>query len=194
MPEKQAPRLYPHDHLMKAVILPFIPELIQPNHMTVLRFLLTPIVLWLLVAEAYVWAVPLFVFTAFTDVIDGSLARVRDRITTWGIFFDPIADKLLVGSVMLLISLQYYHAWLVFLALFLDMIPGLRWAFSKNQSGGVIMSANAWGKTKMVLQCVSIGFLLLGITLQLPVFIAAGEYTFGLATVFAVIAVITYSL
>lgn len=179
---------------MKAVILPFIPEFVQPNHVTVLRFLLIPIVLWLLVAEVYVWAMPLFAFTAFTDVIDGSLARTRNSITAWGIFFDPIADKLLVGSVMLLISFQYYHPWLVFLALFLDMLPGLRWAFSKSASGGVVMAANGWGKTKMVLQCLSIGLLLLGIALHLPGLIAAGEYTFGLATIFALIALITYSL
>lgn len=194
MPEKQAPKLYPHDYVMKRLVLPCIPDFVQPNHITVIRFLLIPVVLWLLVEEVYVWALPIFMFTAFTDLVDGSIARVRNRITPWGIFFDPIADKLLVGSVMLLISFQYYHPWIVFLALFLDMLPGIRWAFTKHASGGVVVSANGWGKTKMVLQCISIGMLLLGILLQNEELITTGEYTFGLATLFAAIALVTYSL
>ncbi len=192
MPEKQAPRLYPHDKLMKAVVLPFIPEFVQPNHVTIVRMLLTPFVLLFLSNEWYLLAVPLFVLTAFTDVIDGSLARVRDKITPWGIFFDPIADKLLVGSVALLVGLKYYHPALIFFAIFLDILPSLRWA-SQKYSGGVMM-ANAWGKTKMVLQCTSIGLLLLGIVLEVPALIATGEYTLGLSLVFAVVALITYSL
>ncbi len=194
MPEKQAPHLYPHDHIMKWAILPFIPEVIEPNHITVARFLLTPVVLWLLAAGVYTWAVPLFLLTAFTDVIDGSLARVRNKITPWGIFFDPLADKLLVGSVMLLVSIQYFHPALIFTALFLDMIPGLRWAFKKHNASGPLVMANVWGKIKMLLQCTAIAMLLVGITLQIPGLITLGEYTFGVATAFAVVAVITYSL
>lgn len=192
MSEHASPQLYPHDYVMRAVILPFIPDFVQPNHVTVARLLLTPVVLWLLWNGMYLWAVPLFILTAFTDMIDGSLARVRGKITPWGIFFDPVADKLLVGSVALVVGLQHYHPWLVFFAIFLDTLPSLRWA-SQKHAGGVMM-ANMWGKTKMVLQCFSLIFLLLGLTLSLPVLIAAGEVTLGVSIVFAIVAIITYSL
>ena len=56
-------------------MLPLIPKWITPNQVTIFRFLATPFVVWVLAIEAYAWSIPLFVFVAFTDVIDGSLAR-----------------------------------------------------------------------------------------------------------------------
>jgi len=192
MPEKQAPRLYPQDHVLQVSILPFIPEFVQPNHVTIVRMLMTPIVSWYLFIEAYTWALPLFFIAGMTDMIDGALARTRNRITPWGIFFDPIADKLLVGSVALLVGLQYFHPWLVFFAIFLDILPSIRWASHKTSGG--IMAANNWGKTKMVLQCTALGLLLLGIVLQIPGLIAAGEVALVFSILFAITALITYSL
>ena len=192
MPEKQAPKLYPQDYVVRAIILPFVPEFVQPNHITVVRMLMTPVILWLLWIGEYTWALPMFVLAALSDIVDGALARTRNAITPWGIFFDPVADKLLVGSVTLLVALRYFHPWLVFTALFLDMLPSIRWASGKF-TGGVMM-ANKWGKTKMVLQCLALGSLLLGITLGVPGLEVIGEYLFGASIAFAVIALATYSL
>jgi CDP-diacylglycerol--glycerol-3-phosphate 3-phosphatidyltransferase len=140
----------------------------------------------------YGLGVPLFVVAAATDAIDGSLARIRKRITPWGIFFDPIADKLLVGSVALLIGLQHFHPLTVFAALALDILPSLRWASSRYV--GTVMAANIWGKTKMFLQFCSITLLLLGILFHAPILIILGESLLLLSLVFAGIAVFTYSL
>jgi CDP-diacylglycerol---glycerol-3-phosphate 3-phosphatidyltransferase len=177
---------------MKALILPFIPAFVHPNHVTMLRFLLTPLVLGLLYSEQYVFGVPLFILAAFTDAIDGSLARVRKQITPWGIFFDPIADKFLIGSVALIVALQYFHPGVVFLAIILDMLPSLRWASTKY--AGTIMAANLWGKSKMFLQFVSITLLLCGIVFQMPWLINLGEGVLVVSLLFSTIAVITYSL
>lgn len=185
-------KLYPHDYVMKAIILPFVPEAVQPNHITVLRFLLTPVVLWLLYTEQYIVGVAVFIIAAFTDALDGSVARIRRKITPWGIFFDPVADKLLIGSVALLVALQHYHPVIVFLAIILDIMPSLRWASSKYV--GTVMSANVWGKIKMFLQFCSITFLLLGVTLNIPMLIDIGEVILLVAIAFASIAVVTYSL
>ncbi len=185
-------KLYPHDYVMKAVILPFIPKFVHPNHITVLRFLLTPVVMWLLFTEQYVWGVPLFILAAATDALDGSVARVRKQVTPWGIFFDPVADKLLIGSVALLVALQYFHPVIVFIALTFDILPSLRWASTRYV--GTIMAANVWGKIKMFLQFSSLTLLLLGIVFQLPILIEIGEMVLLLSLVFAGVAVITYSL
>lgn len=185
-------KLYPHDYVMKAVVLPFIPKFVHPNHVTVLRFLLTPVVLSLLFSQTYVWGVPLFIFAAATDAIDGSLARVRKQVTPWGIFFDPIADKLLIGSVALLVALQHFHPVIVFLALLMDMLPSLRWASTRYI--GTVMAANVWGKIKMFLQFSSLTLLLLGIMFNLPVLIEIGEWLLVASLVFAGVAVVTYSL
>lgn len=186
------PKLYFHDRIMRVLVLPFIPEAVRPNHVTVLRFLLTPVVIWLLFIENYLIGVPLFLFTAFTDAVDGSLARVRNQITPWGIFFDPVADKLLIGSVAILLGLQYYHPVIIFAALVLDMLPSLRWASTRY--AGTVMMANIWGKTKMFLQFVSFFCLLLGIALGIPELVLVGEVILAVSLVFALVAVVTYSL
>lgn len=172
--------------------MPFIPKFVHPNHITVVRFLLTPIVLGFLFAEQYLIAVPLFIIAAATDAIDGSVARVRKQVTPWGIFFDPIADKLLIGSVALLVALQHFHPAVVFTALVFDILPSLRWASTRYV--GTIMAANVWGKAKMFLQFTSITLLLLGIMFNIPLLIEIGEWVLIMSLFFAAIAVITYSL
>lgn len=186
------PKLYPHDALMAATVLRFVPRFVTPNQITVSRMLLTPFVLALLFAEMYTWAVPLFVLTAFTDAIDGSRARTRTQITPWGIFFDPVADKLLIGSVALLVALKHFHPAIVFAAIFFDTLPAIRWASSRHV--GTVMMANIWGKTKMFLQFASITLLLLGLIFESSNLILAGEITLGVSLLFSFIAVLTYSL
>ncbi len=120
------------------------------------------------------------------------MARIRKQVTPWGIFFDPVADKLLIGSVALLIGLKHFHPLLVFAALVLDMLPSLRWASTRYV--GTVMAANVWGKVKMFLQFCSMTLLLLGIMFNLPELIQAGEICLAAALVFAAVAVLTYSL
>lgn len=184
--------MYPHDYPMRAVVLPFIPRFVHPNHVTVLRFLMTPVVLWFLFTEQYIWGVPLFIIAAATDAVDGSLARVRKQVTPWGIFFDPIADKLLIGSVALMVAVQHYHPSIIFFALLLDMLPSLRWASTKY--AGTVMAANVWGKLKMFLQFSSLTLLLLGIMFNLPILIDIGQLVLVVSLFFAGVAVATYSL
>ena len=91
MRHRDPAKLYPHDYVMKSLVLPLVPKWVTPNYVTALRFLLTPFVVWGLAVGQYEWAIPFFMFTAFTDMVDGSLARARKQITEWGTLFDPIA-------------------------------------------------------------------------------------------------------
>src|SRR3989339_374046 len=143
MPKRQFAKLYPHDHVMKLLVLPFVPEFMSPNHFTIIRMLMTPFVLWILYSGNYMIGVPMFIIAAFTDLVDGSLARVRNQVTPWGIFFDPVADKLLIGSAALLIALQYFHPIIVFMAIALDLLPAVLFLARSN---GRMMMANVWGK------------------------------------------------
>ena len=188
---QSAPKLYPFDYVMKAVVLPFVPYFVKPNHVTVVRMVMTPVVLWLLFAGNYTYGVPVFFLTALTDALDGALARVRNQITPWGILFDPIADKLLIGSVAILVGLKYFHPVLIFTAIILDIMPSIRWASSRHSS--TIMMANWWGKTKMILQVTSLTCLLVGILVQSSGLIIVGEVALGISLIFSVIAVLTYS-
>lgn len=193
MPRRTFAKLYPHDHVMRYLVLPLVPEFVQPNHITTLRMVLTPFVVWLLYLGNFTVGLPLFVLAAFTDLVDGSLARVRKQITPWGIFFDPIADKMLIGSVALVIALRYFHPAVVFVAIALDLLPAVVF-LSRAKPAGRIMMANVWGKTKMFLQFCAIASLLIGIALGAEGLIDAGEITLAISLVFALIAAVTYSL
>lgn len=186
-------KLYPQDHALRYTILPLIPKWVRPNHLTILRMLMTPFVVWLLYIGDYALGTPLFVFAVFTDLLDGVIARVRNQITPWGIFFDPVADKLLVGCVALTIGLRYFHPVLVFVAIALDLLPAILLLSRKIPSTKPV-SANIWGKTKMVLQFCAFASLLIGIQIGSRGMIDGGEIILGISLAFALIAAVTYSL
>jgi phosphatidylglycerophosphate synthase len=89
-----------YDRPLKWTILLLIPRWVLPNYVTVVRFLMTPFVLIMLWRDQWVASLILFAIAASTDMIDGALARTRKQITEWGTVADPIADKLLIGSVV----------------------------------------------------------------------------------------------
>ncbi len=193
MSQRGFAKLYPHDYVMKYTFVPLVPRFVQPNHITLFRMVLTPFVVWILVLGDYRLGIPLFILAAFTDVLDGSVARIRRQITPWGIFFDPIADKLLVGSVALTVALKYFHPILVFVAIGLDLLPAMVFLSRKNP-GNQMMTANVWGKAKMFMQFVALTMLLIGIFYGSDTWIVGGEFVLGASLLFAIIAAVTYSL
>ncbi len=127
--------------------------------------------MYLLIRESYTVAVPLFLFVALTDAIDGALARTRDKITEWGMMFDPLADKVLIVPVLLILVLQNTPLPLALTIMFLELfviVASVVW----RKRGGVIQ-ANGWGKLKMIVQVVGIMCLLLSVWLGLPLLSAA---------------------
>ena len=72
-------QLYPHDKIMNVIAVRYLPRWITPNQLTILRFSLIPIVVWLISEQNWDVGMPLFLFAAFTDLLDGSLARIRTR-------------------------------------------------------------------------------------------------------------------
>jgi CDP-diacylglycerol--glycerol-3-phosphate 3-phosphatidyltransferase len=81
-----------------------------PNSITLLRILLIPVFVWLYLdptPERSLWAGLVFAAAAFTDFLDGYLARRSGQITNLGKLLDPVADKLLVASgLILLVQVQ----------------------------------------------------------------------------------------
>lgn len=184
-------QLYPHDYLMKPII-DMVPEGLRPNHFTVARFVLTPIVLLLLFFEKYDIGVPLFIIVAFTDAIDGSLARWRRQVTSWGTFYDPVADKVLIGSVILLVLLQHVNPLLGYIIVILEGLMVMGGWYKRRK--GEKCQANVWGKIKMLLQFSGVMFVLLSLWLGVDMFIPLSNGTLILAVLFAVVALLTYSL
>ena len=146
---------------MRAIVLPFVPAWVKPNMLTVLRFMLTPAVLLLIQTQHWDFALPLFLFTAFTDALDGSLARLRHQITAWGTFYDPVADKMLIGSISLLVVAKYVSPWFAFLMLGMEVMIVLGGAWGRRR--GHIISSNIFGKCKMLFQVIGITLLIFAV-------------------------------
>jgi cardiolipin synthase len=77
-----------------------------PNVITALRFLLVPVVVLLLVRELYVAAFAVFLLSALSDLADGWIARRWSLRTRWGAVADPLADKLTMLAVTVVLASQ----------------------------------------------------------------------------------------
>ncbi len=136
-----------------------------PNLLTVLRIFLVPIIVAILLVEfegrAFL-ALGLFLLASLTDFIDGYLARRKNQITPLGILLDPIADKLLISSSFIsLVALSLAPAWAVIILVGREIgVTGLR-AIAAGE--GMIIPASSLGKTKMLLEVISIILLILSI-------------------------------
>ncbi|MGI6545729.1 MAG: CDP-diacylglycerol--glycerol-3-phosphate 3-phosphatidyltransferase [Fastidiosipilaceae bacterium] len=146
-----------------------------PNKLTVTRMILVPFILlflmplpylpvdtgWNLFINTYGQIISLLIFitASFTDHLDGSIARKRGIVSDFGKFLDPIADKMLITSVLIaFVHLGRLHAIVPILIIFRDLVvSGMRMLGS---SAGTIISANQIGKWKTA-------FLMIGIILLL---------------------------
>ena len=185
--------VHPHDHLVNRVILRFLPEWVTPNRVTTLRVILTPVVFFLILLGYYRFGVVFFLFVAFTDVIDGTLARTRHKITKFGIMFDPLADKLLIGSMVLLLVFQHFHFLLGIAILGLE-IAFIAIAFVYKYKFKTVRMANLWGKIKMVLQVLAVSLTLMALLLDFPLLITAAAWVFGLAIGFAIVSLFAHGI
>lgn len=182
-------KLHPHDKIMAKFILPFIPEKWAPNYFTIARFILTPFVVLLVFYERFYFGISLFLITAFTDTIDGSLARTRHKITNWGKIYDPLADKLLIGSLVYILVSKYIdlYAALIIIGLELLLIFSGIWRIKNH----IEVQANLWGKIKMNFQFLGTLFLLIALPNQRHFLISISAAAFYLAIAFSVISLFT---
>ena len=82
-----------------------------PNQLTLLRMIFVPFIVIHLVDGHYGWALAIFIIAGFSDGLDGLLARTLHQQTLLGQYLDPIADKLLLSTVFLVLSILHKIAW-----------------------------------------------------------------------------------
>lgn len=184
--------LYKQDRILAKTLLPLIPHWIKPNHITILRLLLIPANVYFVLIENWIILLPLFAFTAFTDMVDGAMARVRKQITLWGAILDPTADKLLVASVGGIFIVRNVSPLLAYTVIFLEFLIVLG-AYSRRRRGEYIC-ANGAGKVKFTLQAFGLGFMLLGALLAQPILIFFGTALMIISLGFAITSLLTYGL
>lgn len=82
-----------------------------PNQLTLLRMIFVPFIVIHLVDGHYLWALIVFVIAGFSDGLDGLLARTLHQQTMLGQYLDPIADKLLLSTIFLVLSILHKIPW-----------------------------------------------------------------------------------
>lgn len=140
-----------------------------PNVLTMIRIALVPFFVWFLIpdapglhSESGIWrwaAVVAFAVAIYTDKLDGDIARSRNLVTNFGKIADPIADKLLTGSALVMLSVLGELPWWMTLVILVREwgITGLRFFVIRY---GVI-PASRGGKLKTVVQTAAIFLYLL---------------------------------
>lgn len=138
------------------------------NKLTLLRILAVPVMVLLLHFPNRVScfaAVCVFIAASVTDMVDGIIARRGNMVTNFGKFLDPLADKLLIGSVLIMLArLDWAPAWVVVVIICRELaVTGLR-AAAVDQ--GLVLAADRFGKLKTILQTVA----LIPLVLHYPTF------------------------
>ncbi len=134
-----------------------------PNLLTISRLVAIPALMVLLVARFPnhdQWAAGLFLVASLSDTADGQLARRRGQVTELGKFLDPLADKLFILSVLIvLVQEGMIAAWIVVVIFGREMLITILRSLSASQ--GRVISATPFGKTKTVTQVGAVLLLIL---------------------------------
>ncbi len=155
------------------------------NIITLMRVVLVPVIIWALLSGATTTAFLIFVLAGLSDAADGTIARMMNQQTEFGTALDPIADKLMLVSVFVLLAwLGEIPLWLAILVLSRDVliISGVMLAFVLGKALEIrplfVSKANTFAQ--IVLAAMVMGFL--AFELDMPLLKSALVYVTGLLT------------
>lgn len=182
-----------------------------PNKLTIIRLIFVPlfILVYLIPYQMLGFHIPtfnilstqlslldiilfiIFFVAAFTDFLDGHLARKEKMVTTFGKFMDPIADKLIVNTVLILLAYSGDISVLIPIIMIArdTFVDGIRLVASQNQ---VVLAASYLGKAKTMTQMIAIGILLLHNVIFEMMGIPMDQIMIWLATMISVVSGVDY--
>lgn len=175
-----------------------------PNKLTIFRIILVPIMVVIhycailgLISGDFLnipienWIIVIiFSVASYTDHLDGKIARKNNQITTFGKFADPLADKILVLSAMLiLLEKGMIPAWIPIIVVIREfVVSGYR--LIAVEKGGKVIAANIWGKLKTVTQMIGIILMFL---CQYPYFTIGNNIT-EIESIISILATFTITI
>jgi len=165
-----------------------------PNKLTVLRIILIPVfVVLLLINIPYgdYFAAAIFITAAFTDSLDGYLARRWKQVTRLGIILDPLADKLLITAALIsLVELGRIPGWIAIVILGREFaVSGLR---AVKAGDGIIIPASIFGKLKTLTQIIAVLFIILEDTYRSITTLPIGQWAMYVAVFITIISGVEY--
>jgi len=140
------------------------------NKLTLFRIILVPVMMLIPIIDS-IWGIAgeflgistafwlmniIFIIASITDKLDGHIARSRNQVTTFGKFLDPLADKILViSALVILVEYTKIPSWIPIIVLAREFIvSGYR--LIAVEKGGKVIAASIWGKLKTVTQMIAI--------------------------------------
>lgn len=140
------------------------------NKLTLFRIILVPVMMFIPIIDRLCgisgtflgistsfWIMNIiFIIASITDKLDGHIARSRNQVTTFGKFLDPLADKILViSALIILVEYGKIPSWIPIIVLAREFIvSGYR--LIAVEKGGKVIAASMWGKLKTVTQMIAI--------------------------------------
>jgi len=121
-----------------------------PNALTIIRFLLIPIIIITCVQEQYILAIVILTISGLTDVLDGTIARKFNLISDFGKLMDPLADKLTQVSLLTTLSIKgIIPIWILIIVVLKEfcMVSGASFLYGKE----LVVSSKWYGKLATVL-------------------------------------------
>lgn len=137
------------------------------NSITILRIGISPVVLFLFFKEINYLGLFAYSLAIFTDLIDGKIARKKNQITNFGIIMDPIADKILIIAILIvLIKFNWVPAWMcILIGLREILVTSIRTFYLAK---GKVIPAKTLGKYKTIWQMLGLLIILLLFIFQIP--------------------------
>lgn len=182
----------PYDRFMEKTVLWMFPaRFVRPNHITLLRFVFSPLVFFFFWQQQYRVGLIAFLLVSLTDAIDGSMARTRRQITAWGTMYDGVADKVLIIGAVLILVIQHLSVWLAAIIVGIEMLTAFIALYLKHRE--VIRPANVWGKIKMNLQVIAVALLLVYIIWGIPQFARVSYDVFVAAIILSFVSIFAHA-
>lgn len=138
-----------------------------PNLLTVLRFLLIPFFIYVFFfspSNFILYGLVIFLLAGITDLLDGYIARKYNLITKWGQAMDPLADKLMLLTVIISFTMKgLFPIWVILIVGLKEIMMVLGGIFLYTKKGKAVVPANRYGKLGTVLFYIMIIWVALGL-------------------------------
>lgn len=162
-----------------------------PNTLTIIRIILIPVFVTAIIYKRYDYALCLFGIAAISDLLDGFIARITAQKTAFGSFLDPLADKfLLITSFILLSIYGLIPSWLTITIISRDIIVVTGWVALYIITHTRKIETLAMGKVAIASQLILIFYVLLNI--NIPSLPDVQEYLQWLTAIFTIISGLHY--
>lgn len=136
-----------------------------PNTLTITRIILIPVFVTAIVYKRYNYAFYLFLAAAVTDIFDGLFARLKNQKTSLGTFLDPLADKfLIVTAIIILSTYGWIPKWLAISVISRDTIVVIGWFLLYLVTGTAKVEPSIFGRATIWIQSIFIAYVLMNMT------------------------------